>query len=44
MNMAKKILVVALGFAVGVLTMPVWPFLTAAMAWNESDDDYEEED
>jgi len=44
MNMARKILLAVLGFAVGVLTVPVWPILTAAMAWNESDDDYEEED
>lgn len=39
MKLAQRILVTALAFWVGVLLMPLAPFLMAWMFWGESDDE-----
>ena len=39
MKLLQRILVMALAFWVGVLLMPLAPFLMAWMFWGESDED-----
>ena len=38
-SLMLKTIVTALAVAVGVLTMPIWPVVFAAVIWNSLDDD-----
>ncbi len=38
-SLMLKTIVTALAGAVGVLTMPIWPEVFAAVIWNSLDDD-----
>lgn len=44
--MTRKLLNAALGFGIGVFTLPIilvaWPFEAARWMWHESDDNYDE--
>ena len=46
--MTRRLLNAALGFAVGIITIPLaaaaWPFAAAWFAWSETDDDLEDEE
>ena len=42
MNLLQRILVTALAFWIGVLLMPLAPFLMAWLFWGEGDEDGED--
>ena len=42
MRLLKRILITALAFWIGVLLMPLAPFLMAWMFWGETDEEEEE--
>ena len=42
MKLAQRILITTLAFCVGILLMPLAPFLMAWLFWGEGDDDGED--